>query len=181
MKPNALNLAYVLAAISIVLFMLGVVMEGGMMTNIILGVATLIVVVVVPLVFIRKERLKNGGFISFKEAFVISFTGMLLGGLIATLFTYVYVTFIDTEYVGKMTYKTMEFTKSMMEGSVPDEQMEETMRKIETDMAAGFSPLGILKSFGIYILFYAVISAVLAAFLKKEDTGFKSTFDSNTI
>jgi hypothetical protein len=181
MKPNSLNIAYTVAAVSIVLFLLGAIIEGGMMLSFLLGAAAFIALVVVPLIFIRKERLQSGGLISFKEAFMLSFTGLLAGGFISVAFTYVYVNFIDTEYVTRMTYKTMEFTKNLMEGSAPEDQMEEALRKIEADMESGFSLLGILKSFGIYILFYALISAVLAAFLKKEDEGFKSTIESNTL
>ncbi len=179
MKSSSYNLAFTLAAVSIVIFLLSAIFEGGMMVSMIFGFLAFAFIVLIPVIFIRKERTLQGGFITFKEAFTLSFTGLLLGGVIATLFTFVYVTYIDSEYVDRMAYRTMEFTKNMMEGNVPEAQMEETLMKIETDMAEGFSPFGMLKSFGIYILVYLVISAVLAAFLKKERTG--DSLDAKTI
>jgi hypothetical protein len=53
-----------------------------------------------------------------------------------------------------------------MEGNVPQEQMEETMRLTEEGMRDSFTPLGIAKTFGYYILFYLIISLIFAAFLK---------------
>jgi hypothetical protein len=169
MKPNSLNLAISVAIASILIFLLGAVLNLGMMAQFITGALALVVVVALPIIFIRKERLQLGGFITFGDAFRISFFGLLIGGAVSVLFTMLYIQFIDPEYAENTTLKAMEMTKNFMDGNVPEEQIEETLRKMETDMGEGFTPLGMAKSFLWYVLFYVVLSSVLAAFLKKDD------------
>ncbi len=166
-NSQAINLGLTYAVVSIILFLIQVIVAGGMVFSMVMGIVTFALVIALPIIFIRRERAGKGGLISFKEAFTTAFVGLLIGGIISVLFSVIYITYVDASYVDKMVYNALESTKGLMEGSVGDEQMNEIMMEAETDMRAGFTPLGMAKSMGYFAIFYLVVSLILAAFLKK--------------
>jgi len=166
-KSQAINLGLTYSVVSIILFLIQVIVAGGTMFSVVMGIVTFAVVVALCIIFIRRERAEKGGLISFKEAFTTAFVGLLIGGIVSVLFTLIYVTYVDATYIDKMVYTTLESTKGFMEGNMGDEQVNEVLLEMETDMRAGFTPLGMAKSMGYFAIFYLVVSLILAASLKK--------------
>lgn len=175
MNKNALNLGITLGIIGILVFLLIVVLEPGMILISVLGFAGLIAAIILPIIFIRKERTLQGGFISFGDAFKLSFIGLLIGGLIGTVFQILYTQLIDPEFAERITAQTLEMSNSFMEGNMDDEMREEILREAEADSLDRYTVSGMLQSFGLAAIFYAVISLIFAAALKKNpDAGFSS-------
>jgi len=167
-KTYTLNLALASAVLSIVLFLLMAILNGGMIFSFVIGIVALVLLIALPIIFVRRQRKANNGIISFKEAFLTSFVGLTIGGLIYLAFTYVYVNFIDVNYLDNMINQQIETTMKFMQGNVPEEQMVETLTDMETKIREGFTIQGILKNFGIYTLVYAVYSLILAAIMKRK-------------
>ncbi len=163
-----LNLALTVAIIAIVLFLIQVILAGGWIMSAVMGLGNIIVLILVPIYFVRREREKLGNVMSFGQIFGLVFLGLLIAGIISTAFTWIYINYIDPEYVDRLVYSTLESTKSMMEGNVPETKMNEVLRDTEAGMVKGFSTAGILKSLGIGIAVYAAYGAILGFAMRKK-------------
>lgn len=166
-KSYALNLAITSAVLSIVLFLLMAIVNGGMIFSFVIGIVALAFLIALPIIFVKKQRKANNGLITFKEAFLTSFVGLALGGLIYLVFSYLYVNFIDTTYLDKMINQQIETTMKFMQ-SMPEDQMVEALNNIENQTRDGFTLSGMAKNFGIYMIVYAVYSLILAAIMKRN-------------
>jgi hypothetical protein len=179
MNKNTLNLGLVVAIVGILVFLLMVILEPGMFMMSALGLIGFAAAIIVPIIFIRKERSQRGGFITFGEAFKLSFFGLAIGGAIAAVFQILYTGVIDPDFGERMTAKTLEFSNQFMEGAMSDEQREEILRQTEADAMERWELMGQIQSFGIALILYAVLSLILAAVLKKNpDTENAQTLDS---
>jgi hypothetical protein len=167
-KKAIINLGVAVALIGIVSFLLQAIISGGFMLQSLIGILTFALFITAVVLVIRNQRNAQGGFISFKEAFAIGFFGLLIGGIVSSIFTLLYVQFIDPEYVDRLVMTTLETTKGFMEGSMGEEQMMEILREQEKGMREGFTFFGLIKSLGIYLIVYAVIAAIVAAIMKKN-------------
>ncbi len=116
----------------------------------------------------RQFKQQNGGFMAYGEGLA---TGVVLSGvsgIISTLFTYVYMTFIDPEYMTRM----MEKARAEMErkGNMSDAQIEQA-----TAMVQKFSTGGWLLLFGVAgaLLFGLLIALVVSAVTKNPKPEFE--------
>jgi len=167
MNKNALNLGITMGVLGILIFLLMVVLEPGMIMLSVFGILGFIIAIVLPIIFIRKERSAQGGFISFGDAFKLSFVGLLIGGLIGTVFQVLYIQLIDPEFAERMTAQSLEMTNQFL-GSMDDETREQMLREQEADTMDRFTVVGQLTSFGFALIFYAVLSLIFAAILKRN-------------
>ena len=167
-KSYIFNLALTMSAISIVLFLLMAILGGGMFLNMGIGLTAIALMIIVPIIFLRRQRASANGVLTFKEAFLTAFFGLAISAVISTTFSYLYVNYIDTAYVDSMINQQLETTMKFMEGNVPEDKMVETLTEIETKTRDGFTLPGMLRNLGIYLAVYAVLSLILAAIFKKQ-------------
>lgn len=167
-KSYTQKLTITYAIISIVLFLIMAIADGGMMFSMLIGIASFILLITLPTLFVRNQRKANGGNISFKEAFLTSFLGLTIGGAIYMIFMFVYVNVIDVNYVENMINQQIENTLKFMQGNVPDDEMVKTLTNMENQMRAGFTPVGLIRTFGIYMVVYGLFSLILAAIMKRQ-------------
>lgn len=168
LSKNAISLGIYFAILLIVIFLVQAIFDGGLVLSLIMGTVSLAATIAFPVIFVRKERLENGGSISFGAAFKTAFIGMLIGGALSTAFNYLYVEFVDPSYPERTVENTIKSQQRFMEGNVSHEQMEETMRVTEDGIRKGFTFTGMVSSFLYYALFFLVLSLIFAAFLKKD-------------
>lgn len=168
MKKEQINLGLVMGAISIILFLLIVIADGGFALLSTVGLLGYAVAIVLPIVFISRKRKANGGVITFNEAFLLSFIGLAIGGAIAAVFSILYVQFIDPEMGERMAFQIVEGMHGFMDGNVPEEQMKESLMEAEQDTIERFSVMGQIKGYFIGLIVYAVLSAIIAAIMKKK-------------
>jgi len=168
MKKEQINLGLTMGALSIILFLLIVIADGGFALLSIIGILGYALAIVLPIIFVKRKRKANGGQISFKEAFLLSFIGLAIGGAIATFFSMLYVQLIDPEMGERMAFQIVEGMHGFMEGNVPEEQMKEQLMEAEQDTIERFSVMGQIKGYFIGLIVYAVLSAIIAAIMKKK-------------
>lgn len=168
MKKDQINLGLLTGGIFIVLFLLFAIMEGGFMIMMLIWLLSIVTAIVGPLIFIKKRREANGGTISFKEAFILGFVGLAIGGAMSTLFSMIYVQLIDPEIGERIAFKTLEMMQGFMEGNVPEEQMKEALIEAEQDTLDRFTVMGQVKGFFTGLIMYGVIVAIVAAATKKS-------------
>ncbi len=180
-NQNLINIGIITGVASIIVFLLQALAGGGMMLSFGIGMISLVVVIAVPIVYIRKQRKENAGYITFGDAFKMAFIGLLIGGVISTLFSAAYINFVDPNYLDDLIIRTLEGQKRFMEGNMPQAQMEEIMRETEQGIRDGMTPLGMLKTFGYYVLFFLVLSLIFAAFLKVNPPEGQDNLDAGEI
>jgi len=168
MKKEQINLGLLMGAISIILFLLIIIADGGFALLSIVGLLGYAVAIVLPIIFISRKRKANGGVITFKEAFLLSFIGLAIGAAIATVFSILYVQLVDPGMGERMAYQIVEGMHGFMDGNVPEEQMKESLMEAEQDTIERFSVMGQIKGYFIGLIVYVVISAIIAAIMKKK-------------
>lgn len=83
-------------------------------------------------VFAARIRKANGGYIEFSELFGATFVMLLVGGIIAFVYNYVYIAYIDPDFSMKMK----EATLSMMERqNLPEEQLDKVSTTFDEQIA----------------------------------------------
>ena len=127
-------------------------------------------VIIVGAIVLAHNQFKqgNGGFMSYGQGLGIGTLLSAVSGIISTIFSYIYMTYIDTGYMARV----MEKTRMDMEakGNMSDAQIDQAM-----GMAEKFSGgvwilvFGILG--GIFIGF--VISLIISAFTKHNRPEFE--------
>ena len=100
---------------------------------------------------------------SYGEGFGTGMLIMIFGGLVTAVYTYVFYTFIDTEFMTKM----LEISRTeMLKKDMSDEQIEQALeisKKFMTPIM--MAVIGYFAS----LFFGLIISLILAAVTKKEN------------
>jgi hypothetical protein len=110
----------------------------------------------------------NGGFMNYAEGLGIGALMSVVSGVLSTAFSYVYMTFVDEGYMGRI----MDTTRAKMEaqGNMTDDQIDQAM-----SMAQKFSSGGWMVLFGILgsLLFGFLIALVVSAITKNSKPEFE--------
>jgi len=134
-----------------------------------LGIATLVIYCGLVIYFGTEYRKELGGFMNFGTAFQFSFFSLLIMLAITTLGNMLLFMVVDPTLGEKMADVGLENTLKIMDsfgaGDLPSEQMDE----IKNGILDGYTPLGMLKGAGFMVIFYAVVSLILGAIIKKKD------------
>ncbi len=110
----------------------------------------------------------QGGFMNYAEGLGIGAIMSLVSGVLSTAFSYVYIKFVDPEYMARV----METTRAKMEekGGMTDEQIDQTVAMIQKFSSGGWMVLfGIVGS----LLFGFLIALVVSAFTKRNRPEFE--------
>ncbi len=116
----------------------------------------------------------SGGYISFGKAFISGFLIVIIAAVISSIYSYIFLTFIDPSYLDKIVEQAMEKAeKSMMDKGLTDEQMEPGLA-----MTRKFLSPGIMSFFVVIYsaLIGAIFALISAAIIKKEDKSLKGQF-----
>ncbi len=117
-----------------------------------------------------RKKFPNG-YISYGKAFTSCFWIGLFAGILATIYMFVFIKFIHPGFIQEL----MDQIRTNMVTSRPgmsDEQVEQAM-----NMTAKFMSPVMMTLWGlvVYAISSAIISLILAFFLKKEDPTLKTT------
>ena len=110
----------------------------------------------------------NGGFMNYSQGLGI---GVIMGGIsgvLSTAFNFLYMTFIDPEYMGRI----METTRAKMEekGGMSDEQIDQAIKMVQKFSSGGWMVLfGVVGS----VLFGFLIALVISAITKNSKPEFE--------
>lgn len=166
MTNRAVQSGLILGAISILFFLVGVVTEVGFTLQMVISLVGFVVSIIILSRFAIKERKLNGGAIKWGPLFGFLLLTYAIASLVTVLFSLLYVKVLDTNYVTEMIAKTQQFTLKLMQ-SAPQDKISEAMTKIADKMHSQFSLVGLLKQLVIGIIMGGVISAIIAAFVKR--------------
>jgi hypothetical protein len=101
----------------------------------------------------------NTGFMEYGQGLSIGTIMTAIGGLITTVFKYVYMTFVDPSYMARI----MELTRTKMEekGDISDEQIDMFISKMQKFSTGGWMLLfGVLGALLMGFIIALVVSAI---------------------
>jgi hypothetical protein len=129
-----------------------------------LNLALVIAITVGVLVYVIRQHRETelGGYVSFKRAFYLSFVTLFIATVISSLFSMVYVAFIDPGFLDSIVSATEEMMTDM---GAPAEVIEAQMAEMEEKMTV----MGMLKQ-GLMngLIGGVIISLIVAAVMKKK-------------
>lgn len=153
----------ILAAVSIIFFLLAAVLS----LNTTQGPARWVSLIFMAVVFFlgHKYYKDNGdGYMSYSQGMGIGFWASLISSLISSAFTYVYVKFIDANWME--TLKEMQVEEMERQG-LSDEQIEMSM-----EMMGRFATPEMIFIFGIIggVIMGVICSLIITIFTQKNNT-----------
>lgn len=133
------------------------------------GISSFLILIVISVVGVKKAKnIYTGPYFSFKNAFTTYFLIILLGTLLATLFSIFLFSFVDTEAAKTVTELTVETTRAMMEKfGAPEASINEALAEMENNNQ--FSVINQLKKFVFGLGFYLIIGLIIALIMREKD------------
>ncbi len=137
------------------------------LANIWLGFVPMVALIAVIVLSVKKTKAANGGFISFKNAFIAAFTTGVIISLFSIAFQFILFNVIDPDLPLKMESQMIENTVQMMEKfNAPESSIDDTVGQIQGTIKDAYTPVGLFSSFIKGVIFYAFLALVIALILK---------------
>ena len=167
---HALKFGIILGIVSVVCVILSYVIDLTFMVSFkFLG---LMMIVGLGLVIYAGINYRNeiGGYIPYGKAFIHGIAVLAISGLISTIFNIVLYSVIDPELPQKMVDAIIQNTEEMMQKfGAPEESIEQSVAQMRIEMPDKFTTVGLLLGYLKTFIGYAVIAAITALFVKKNE------------
>jgi hypothetical protein len=165
-----LNAGVILGILSVVITFIVYFVSPSTLASGMFALIILVLFFALLIYFGIQYRKSIGGFMEFGPAFNFSFIALVVAGLISQIGTALLYNVVDPALPGVLVEQTLENTMAMMEKIGADDAMSsDQIDEMRENAAAGFTPMGQIKAFGIGLIFYAIISLILGAIIKKRD------------
>ena len=167
MKDHALKSGVILGVIGILISLTVYIIDPLLMIKWWFSLSSLVLFIALVSYFGIQYREILGGGVSFKTAYIYSILTFILAGLIGTAFSILLFHVIDPDLPQLMSEAIIEQIVEMMEGfGANQEIIDEAIE--DADSAASFTVMGQIKSFGMVLIFYAVMSLITGAIIKRK-------------
>ncbi|MEZ4882794.1 MAG: DUF4199 domain-containing protein [Flavobacteriaceae bacterium] len=164
LKKIALNYGVLLALLSIVLQVISYVLDVHIDRPWWLTVLQLLISVSVIVYGIKAFKTDNAGFLTLGQALKIGLAISLIAGIIAVVFNYIFMNYIDPDFI----QKTLDFSREQMLEKNPDMPQEQI--DIAMNMSAKFMSPMIMSAFSIIAtLFFGFIISLFAGLAMKKN------------
>lgn len=148
-------------------FIVRLVRPGVLVFGIVSTVVSLAVSITGLVLAHRYFRRANGGLMSYGQGLLIAVVGLVVSGLLAALFNYVYVNYIDPEFVATMK---AELTDFMEQHGALDSQIEQSLKGLDKmQPSLGRAVLGGLGNGAVGGL---ILGLIISAFTKRKPADF---------
>ncbi len=175
---SALNTGLIIGAVSIVIFLVSYVADFkpvGIMIPILWGLFGLAISIVLLVILFKKYRNEIGGFISFRDAFLYCLVALVVSAVVSTAFTMLFVQFVEPDYYKNIMEAQKTYMENYLSGKVSDEQMTETLDKIDAQAASMGSVKSTLRTLLGSVIISGIIALIVGAIMKKKP----EMFDNN--
>lgn len=162
-KKIALNYGVLLALFSIVLQVISYALDSHIDRPWWLSFIQLLISIAIIVLGLRAFKQENAGYLSFGQAIKTGVAISVIAGIISVIFNYIFITFIDPDFI----QKTMDFTREQMEQnpSLTEEQINMSM-----EMSAKFMTPWIMSAFAIIgTLFFGFVISVIAGLAMRKN------------
>ena len=172
-RNNTLKLGLLIGLLGVIINVIIYLVKPQLFGSFSFGLLLIVIYIVIYFIAVFSVRKSNGGYISFKEAFLASMGIILISTFIELVFKLVLHNVIDPGLSSAVQEGAMESMRGLLEWfGVPEDEIEQSLE----DMDGGdqYTVAAQLKGFVYGIIFSAILSLIIAAIVKKK----KETFDS---
>ncbi|TVQ77181.1 MAG: DUF4199 domain-containing protein [Flavobacteriales bacterium] len=164
-KQEASRWGLIMASVSVIFYLIAYLFSLKLFVSI--GVPMIAVNIILLVLAIRSAREQMEGFIEFKDAFTTAFVANVIASLIGTAVVIVIFNVLDPSAADEIQKIVIEQRIYLAERlKVPEPQIEKMVEDLSS--INDFTIANQVRGFFIGLLFSAAISAILAAFLKKN-------------
>ncbi|WP_086593807.1 DUF4199 domain-containing protein [Hymenobacter crusticola] len=131
--------------------------------------AAIVVYIIGAVLAHRFFKQNNNGFMTYKQGLVIVLILSLISGLLSGLFNYIYVNFIDPDYIGRMRTDMEAWLSSLP--NVTEAQIDKSLEDLSEEKLT--SPLQIGKGLMSSAITGFIIGLIVTAFTKHNRPEFE--------
>ena len=135
----------------------------------VMGLLTFAILIVGIVLAHKYYKQASGGFMSYGQGLGIATIAGAVVGVLSGVFNYIYVNFIDTEYVQRAIDAAR--TKLEADGNLTEEQIDQAMQLTSKVMPTG--PLSILWAILATAFFALLLALLISAFTKNNRPEFE--------
>jgi hypothetical protein len=175
---SAIKSGLIIGVVSIVVFVIMYVADIkpiGMMMPFVIMLIGLAINIAILVIMFKKYRTETGGFISFGNAFLYCFIALVVATIISTIFTLLFIQFIEPAYYKNIMDAQKAYMENYLAGKVSEEQMAQTMDKIDEQAAKMGSIGSTLKGLLASVVVSGIIALIVGAIMKKNPDVFDNT------
>jgi hypothetical protein len=175
---SAIKSGLIIGVVSIVVFVIMYVADIkpiGMMMPFVIMLIGLAINIAILVIMFKKYRTETGGFISFGNAFLYCFIALVVASIISTIFTLLFIQLIEPAYYKNIMDAQKAYMENYLAGKVSEEQMAQTMDKIDEQAANMGSIATTAKNFLFGVIFSGIIALIVGAIMKKNPDVFDNT------
>ena len=170
MNHHAIKSGLIVGVVTIVLTLLLYIIDPSLIVSTWLLLIIPLLLVFLILYFGTQHRNEIGGFMPFGKAWLYSMQVLIAAGIIGTVFNILLYNVIDPELPETIADTAVENAESMMlKFGMPEDQMDEALEKTRVDTLKRLSVAGSIKNFFLGLIFYAILSLITAAIIKKKE------------
>lgn len=174
LKSHVIKYGVIIAVINIIITLLLYIIDVSLMASWWLAIIILVLNFCLVLYAGFQWRKENGGFLSFKSAFISTFLVLAAMGFISLCFQILLYNVIDPDLRETLTDASIEQAQAMMESfGAPDEQMDEALEKARETTYEKFSVGGMFQTYLWSLIFYAIGALIIGAIVKKNKPEFE--------
>jgi hypothetical protein len=164
LKKIALNYGVLLALLSIVLQVISYVLDVHIDRPWWLSVLQLFITVSIIVYGIKTFKMDNAGFLTISQSLKTGLAISLVAGLIGVVFNYIFMNFIDPDFI----QKTLDFSREQMLVDYPNMPQEQIDNSLE--ISAKFMSPWIMSAIAILAtLFFGFIISLISGLIMKNN------------
>ncbi|MGY8982372.1 MAG: DUF4199 domain-containing protein [Cytophagales bacterium] len=171
MKDHALKSGVILGVVGILISLTAYIIDPLLMIKWWFSLSSLVIFIGLVSYFGIQYREILGGFVSFKTGYIYSIITFVLAGLIGTAFNILLFHVIDPDLPQLISEAIIEQTIEMMEGFGANQEIIDQAIE-DADTPASFTVIGQIKSFGMVLIFYTLMSLISGAIIKRKEPEF---------
>jgi hypothetical protein len=167
---DAIKAGLIIGAISIVVFLIeyvGNIKPIGFLKPILMLLVGLAISITVLVIYLKKYTAGHGGVISFRDAFLFGFIALLVGAIISSFFSFLFMQYFDPEYMKNITEETKDWMENYLAGKMSDDKIQEQLDSIDKKMNVSAIRLTLTNFIGSAI-YCVIVSLIVAAIMKKK-------------
>jgi hypothetical protein len=171
MKDHALKSGVIIGVVGILISLTAYIIDPLLMIKGWFFLSSLVLFIALVSYFGIQYRETLGGFVSFNIGYSYSLLAFVLAEILGIVFSIFLFHVIDPDLPELISEASVEQTEEML-GRFGINMNAQHFEDLERDTSASFTVIGQIKTFGIMLIFYAVMSLITGAIIKRKESEF---------
>lgn len=170
-KKIAVTNGFIMAAISVILFLLAYYAVPELMGNWAYSIVQMLIGLGIAVYFTLDIRKKIGGYWSFREALSAIFVMFIIQVVVVYFFTVAFGKWIEPSYADRMKEIVLNSTTEMIESFSDDQELiDKTIEETEVALDKQFNPgpMDMVRNLAVSVIMYFIGALIFAAIFKRE-------------